>query len=203
MRILDYLGTPAHLIGVSSAIVLGGGAALAGAGPIASIAGAVIAYAGGILVSTPKQREISVSIGGDDQDAVQRGVQALGAELGRQRSALPPEIFDRAQAILAAITELVPRWETDMRGLIDEKTVIRNVLADYLPTSVNTYLSLPNSYLTRTKAHAAQTTVEQLDLLMQSVQVIQDEVFGGVEQRISAQLQFLRDKFSTGGELKL
>lgn len=202
MKLLDALGSPANLIGAGSAIVVGGAAAFTGS-PIVIAAAAVLAYVGGVLIAAPHKREIHVSVGGDDATAVTEGLREARAQLDAQRSALPASITERTDAILTGIGELLPRWSTDMGGLPEQKTVIRNILADYLPTSLNTYLALPRSYLTRTKAAAEQETTAQLDLLAETVQGVQDQVFNGVEQKIRAQSQFLRDKFSRGGELEL
>lgn len=203
MRALDFLGSPANLTGAGAAIVVGGGAALLGAAPLVIVAGVAIAYAGGLLAASPRKREIHVSVGGDDAGAVEAGLTEAQRQLAAQRSALPAAIADRADAVLSGIGELLPRWNTDMRALVEEKTVVRSILSDYLPTSLNTYLALPRSYLTRTKAAAEQETTGQLDLLVQTVHGIQDQVFDGVEQKIRAQSQFLRDKFSRGGGLQL
>jgi hypothetical protein len=203
VKALDFLGSPANLAGAGAAIVVGGGAALLGAMPVLVVAGVVLAYAGGLLAASPRKREIRVSVGGDDAGAVEAALREAGEQLAAQRSALPAPIAERADAVLAGIAELVPRWGTDMRGLAEEKTVVRSILADYLPTSLNTYLALPRSYLTRTKAAAEQETTAQLDLLVDTVHGIQDQVFDGVEQKIRAQSQFLRDKFSRGGGLQL
>jgi hypothetical protein len=203
MRALDFLGSPANLVGAGSAIVVGAGAAFLGAAPWVVLAGVGFAYAGGLLVSAPRKREIHVSVGGEDAAAVADGLREAQEQLAAQRGALPAPIVERADAVLAGIGELMPRWNTDMRGLVEEKTVVRSILADYLPTSLNGYLALPRSYLTRTKAAAEQETVGQLDLLVDTVHGIQDQVFDGVEQKIRAQSQFLRDKFARGGGLQL
>lgn len=202
-RAIDAIGSPANFAGAGAAIIAGIGAAVLGAGPFFVVGAAVLAYLGGFLVGSPRKRELHVSMGGGGREDVAAAADSLRRQLAGDGTALPEDIRADSGAILDSIAELLPKWDAEMAGMPEQRQVIASILGDYLPTTLNAYLSLPRSYLNRGRSEALRETREQVGVLVSAVQGIQDAVFHGVEQRIRSQSQFLRDKFSQGGNLTL
>ncbi len=83
------------------------------------------------------------------------------------------------------------------QGLVAASEV---TITDYLPTSVDSYLSLPESFL---EAHVnddgqtpAEELLEHLELMAKGVEELATAIYSGDAQRLAVQGRFLDTKFS-------
>lgn len=139
----------------------------------------------------------------DEAQQVARASRALRERVRSAGPALPSSIATRATAALDVVDTLTPRWESDLRGRAEERQIIEQIVNEYLPTALGGYLALPASYLERTGSSVQTQVAGQLDLLTTTLRGIQDDVYGGVVERLQAQSDFLRQKFPQGGSLQL
>lgn len=140
-----------------------------------------------------------------EERLIENSIAALTKQMNEHQAELPLTIRKSVTGILQTLKELLPQWK-EMDSYGDQKFTINNIITDYLPTLLNNYLTLPKSYLARSrKAEEAEGKVlKQVQLLQNAVDKIQDSVYEGVEQRIEEQGNFLQAKFTEAPEtLKL
>lgn len=140
-----------------------------------------------------------------EERLIENSIAALTKQMNEHQDELPFTIRKSVTGILQTLKELLPQWK-EMDSYGDQKFTINNIITDYLPTLLNNYLTLPKSYLARSrKAEEAEGKVlKQVQLLQNAVDKIQDSVYEGVEQRIEEQGNFLQAKFTEAPEtLKL
>lgn len=138
-----------------------------------------------------------------DPAAIQRvlnGVEAMSLRL-------PQEARAKVVEIIAEILELLPhanRFPIGSRDLF----VLQRTATEYLPTSVNAYLSLPPSYATTVVLRDGKTALgllsDQLDLLDLEIDEIGDAVRHRDSDRLLVHGRFLEQAFGRGSrELEL
>lgn len=193
-KILQYLGTPTNIIGSTITAVTVTGAMIAGAPSLLPLIAGAASYAGSYLLLTPKKHVITMGGAPQEKETIHKNIALLETQIQEHSTALPVEITGKVENILTTLKDLLPRWE-ELNSFTEQKYTVNSIVADYLPTTLNNYLSLPKSYLVRTKKETEGKIVSQLNLLETTLNTIQDSVYAGVERKIEEQSLFLQDKF--------
>jgi hypothetical protein len=127
-------------------------------------------------------------------------IRRVNASAGKMPVGAVPQIRD----IEDRLRELLDQAELRSRTSLGFDTYAAITLAatvnDYLPTSVDSYLVLPEAYLASHRNHDGQTPgeelLEQLDLIETGVTELLEAVYSGEAQRLSTQGRFLEAKFA-------
>lgn len=130
-------------------------------------------------------------------------VQQLGDLVMQVGKGLPKEAVDVLRNIEHTLQELLPRLhEMRERGSLTPQSafVVTQTVRRYLPDTLAGYLRLPAMYARMQKLSsgktAAQTLVEQLHLLDESLQKIAHDAFAGDAEALLVNGDFLKQKFS-------
>lgn len=157
-------------------------------------------------VVTPRPKPIAGFIvpGGTlDAGQMRSALERLQREAG---SRLPAELVPKVAAISQTILEIVPKVNA---STIDSQDlfVLERTVTDYLPSTLNAYLTLPRAYANSRVVQNGKTAkdllVEQLDLIEEKMQAISEAVSRDDLNKLLAQGRFLEDKFGANDELSL
>lgn len=192
--IIQYLGTPTNIIGSAVTAAMVTGTMFIGTSPLLPLIVGAASYAGTCLLVSPKKHVITLGAAPQEKEEISRNIALLETQLQQHGSALPELITVKVETILRTLKDLLPRWE-ELNSFVEQKYTINSIVTDYLPTTLNNYLSLPKSYLVRTKKETENKIIDQLNLLETTLNKIQDSVYAGVERKIEEQSLFLQDKF--------
>lgn len=114
---------------------------------------------------------------------------------------LPADVQSRVAQIRQEIIELLPHTADFPVGSQD-LYVLRRMAVDYLPTTLQAYLSLPSSYATQRAIQGGKTSLEvlreQLVLLDEKMDEIADAVHQRDSDRLLANGIFLEERFGKG-----
>lgn len=114
---------------------------------------------------------------------------------------LPADVQSRVAQIRQEIIELLPHTADFPVGSQD-LYVLRRMAVDYLPTTLEAYLSLPSSYATQRAIQGGKTSLEvlreQLVLLDEKMDEIADAVHQRDSDRLLANGIFLEERFGKG-----
>lgn len=193
-KIIQYLGTPTNIIGSAVTAAMVTGTMFIGTAPFLPLLVGAASYAGTYLLVSPKKHIITMGGTPQEKETIHKNIALLETQIQEHSTALPVEITGKVENILTTLKDLLPRWE-ELNSFTEQKYTVNSIVADYLPTTLNNYLSLPKSYLVRTKKETEGKIVSQLNLLETTLNTIQDSVYAGVERKIEEQSLFLQDKF--------
>ena len=114
---------------------------------------------------------------------------------------LPADVQSRVAQIRQEIFELLPHTADFPVGSQD-LYVLRRMAVDYLPTTLEAYLSLPSSYATQRAIQGGKTSLdvlrEQLVLLDEKMDEIAEAVHQRDSDRLLANGIFLEERFGKG-----
>jgi len=150
-------------------------------------------YGMGALLA-PKERPVDLRAAMDTKDLGR----SLNELLKRIHRRLPQPLEAKVQGIAATIQGILPRTGELAPGS-QELFILQRTVTDYLPTSLEAYMTLPRTYaalkpLRGTKT-AQQVLADQLDLLQQQMNEVADAVAQNDADRLLAQGRFLEEKF--------
>lgn len=198
-RVRLYLYGMPNIVGCLLAL---GGLGLFFAGVIADYWGAIVLglyVAGAIgwprsqLAETAAHTELAA-------DTLAQQLSRLVTEVGK---GLPKEAVAVLRSIEGTLRELLPRLqEMQQRGSVTPQSAftVAQTVRRYLPDTLAGYLKLPAMYARMQKLPsgktAAQTLVEQLHLLDESLQKIAHDAFAGDAEALLVNGEFLKSKFS-------
>jgi hypothetical protein len=172
---------------------------LVGLGPFWPLV-VVVAYAVGALVA-PRER-VSLVLGlGDDAgaDQLQEQLKVLRRSLSGEASRLDDDAEAEVTKILDSLDDIVNRWG-DLSGAPDQQHTVEQMIADYLPTSLQGYLNLPRTYALSARVAGRKTAhdelMDQLKILETESARIRDAVYSREVDALSDQSRFLRQKFA-------
>ena len=155
-----------------------------------SIVGSLLALVG----FTPAHKEIDLSTGFEPNDVKQ----ALDNHVRIITGKVPPEVMAKVLKIRQIILGILPRSGSLPPGS-PELFVLERTATDYLPTSLQAYLTLPRAYAT---GHAVQDgktpkeiLLDQLTLLENKMTEVADDVHGHDSDRLLANGRFLEERF--------
>jgi hypothetical protein len=188
-----YLTSTKNIAGSAGAL---GGLALFFAGIVAPpLWPAVVAglYGIGALIA-PAERSVDLRSDVDQKD--------LGRSLDRLvrqiHGKVPPDIERKVGGIAETIRGVLPRTGHLAAGS-QELFILQRTVADYLPTSLESFMNLPRTYaaihpLKGTKT-AQQVLSDQLDLLQEQMDEVADATAKSDADRLLAQGRFLEERF--------
>ncbi|MDB5686921.1 MAG: hypothetical protein JWR77_1510 [Rhizorhabdus sp.] len=193
-RLLALIGDPRNVAGLTGAAA---GLGLTFGGVIDSGWWAITAglYAAGFLAMqiglparAPDLAALSVA---DLPDGLRRLARKLAP-------ALPPAASAHLDNILSAVDAIEPRLrEADPVAL--SMIPVRQIMGDYIPTTLTTYAALPARVRTRSRAGDGRTpeaqVTEQLGLLEQQMDQLVDNLSRGDLTALETQGRFLDTKF--------
>jgi hypothetical protein len=122
----------------------------------------------------------------------------LESTLNRMKRRLPKEAYDKVLSIRSTILTILPQIE-DLSSSDYNIYLIQQTATDYLPSALESYVSLPRAYANyqpiKDGKTARQLLLEQLDLLDREVKAVVQDIYKDDTQQLIVHGQFLKDKF--------
>jgi hypothetical protein len=192
-RLLRYLYSNKNLVGSAAGLA---GLGLFFTGVVGELWPVVVAGMYGIgALATPPTRSIDLRSGLDPSNLNR----AMGEQERRLRGRVPDEVLAAVGRIHGQIREVLERRHALPPGSPDAYVVERTTL-DYLPTALESYLSLPRGYANRVAVSrgrtARQVLLDQLALLEAKLGEVLEAVAKGDTDRLLAHGRFLEDRFA-------
>lgn len=131
------------------------------------------------------------------RDALWTLVHQINASAGRLPMGAVPDLRDLIDQLLAVLDHLGRNGADDL----DPHTLhtLRATVDDYLPSSLDSYLALPDHVLASHRSadgrSAAEELSEQIALLVTGVEELSDAVYRGDAQNLATQRRFLDARF--------
>jgi hypothetical protein len=200
-RLLLFLYSNRNLAGCLLAL---GGLVLHFTGLVEHYWLAIVAGLYGIgYLAAPEKREYVFSLGGE------LTAEAIGAQLAGMikglAGKLEPDVLERVQRIRESIDVLLPRLLAQESVGDKSLYIVRQTALEYLPTTLQTYLSLPPAFrrihIVRDGKTAKALLLEQLDLLDGKMKEIVTSVAENDTQALLVNGRFLEEKFGKQGFL--
>jgi hypothetical protein len=163
-------------------------------------------YALGAVV-TPRPRAIGGGLTGSGGELDSRQIESeLKRIVSQAEQRLPNELAAKVAAIQGTILDLLPRINAssiDRRDLF----ALERTVAEYLPQTLNNYLTLPRVYADSHAVAGGKTPRKllagQLDLIEEKMQAISEAVAKDDVDKLLAQGRFLEERFGKNTELAL
>jgi hypothetical protein len=198
--LLLYLYSTRNIVGCALALVgllLFFGSVIGRLWPLVVVA----LYLIGVLV-TPGIRSYDLREVFDAKD-VRKALETLLRRIHRK---VPADVETKVQGIATTIEGILPR-AGELSAGSEQLFILQRTATDYLPTSLESYLSLPRAYATvvpvRGSKTAKQLLIDQLDLLQQQMDEVADAVAKSDVNRLLAQGRFLEERFGGRPDLSL
>ena len=143
-----WIGSTKNLVGLGLAVLALGAHLAVGLGALWPVV-VVAAYGVGALVAPRGQVDLRLGLGAT-ASAVELKEQLglLRRSLRGPSGRLDPDLRASLDGVLATLDEVVGRWD-ELSGAPDQQHTVAQMIADYLPTSVQTYLNLPRAVTAR------------------------------------------------------
>jgi hypothetical protein len=183
--------------------LLGGAAILAqllfGLGPFWPVI-VIAAYLVGALVAPRDRVDLVLGLGENaGADQLLEQLKVLRRSLNGEASRLDGDAEGEVTKILDSLDDVVARWG-DLAAAPDQQHTVEQMIADYLPTSLQGYLNLPRTYALSARVAGRKTAhdelMDQLKILDTESARIRDAVFSREVDALSDQSRFLRQKFA-------
>lgn len=193
-----WVGSSKNILGSVLGAVAVGAQLVFGLGPLWPLI-VVASYGVGALLAPRDQVDLRLGIGsGATAEQLAAQLKVLRRSMSAEASRLPDDanaIFGR---ILANLDEIVARWD-DLAIAPDQSHVVVQMVTDYLPTSIQTYLNLPRTFALSNRVAGRKTAheelLDQLAILERESGRIRDAVYAKEVDALTDQGRFLRDKF--------
>lgn len=193
--VMRYLASAKNIFGCLLALV---GLVLYFVGVLAKLWPLVVValYVIGVLVA-PRRPATELLRLGFDPSGVRSALNRVRKEC---RDRAPTEISVRVNGIAETIEGILPNVGK-LSGASQELFILQRTATDYLPTAVESYLSLPrdyaNSHPIEEGKTARQVLLEQLDLLSAQMNEVADAVARNDVDRLLAHGRFLEERFGS------
>jgi len=196
-----WLSSGKNLAGLGLAACAVGAELVFGLGPLwpAIVVGA---YGVGALVVPSPRVQLALGIGSSaSAEELEKQLKVLDKAQTNKR--LDDDLRGVLGAVSANLHDIVERWG-ELASAPDQQHTVAQMIGDYLPTSLQSYLDLPRSYATAAPAAAAAAAgrrsphdelLDQLRLLQDESGKIRDAVFARTVDALDDQGRFLREKF--------
>lgn len=186
----EQVVVPTQSVGNDNSVGTGFGIA-GGIVGILAAAGAVIA----IVRSRKSKKPVELRLSSVQTcEGLANNIKLLTQQLQQNNGRLPQQVTSKTLQILQTVQDTVKEWN-QIPTTADTQHTLDRVVTEYLPSAINSYLRLPNSYLSRNRQKTESNLNEQLDILQDAMEGVQDAVFSGVEDEIVTQTKFLKEKF--------
>lgn len=134
------------------------------------------------------------------RDALGGLVRRVNAAAGRLPDGAVPAVRDIEDHLVALLDHADERLQAGVSVDTLAMVTLAATINDYLPTSIDVYLALPEAFLVEHRNPQGQTAAEelsaQLELLEQGVAELASALYSGDAQRLFAQGRFLDAKFA-------
>jgi hypothetical protein len=193
-RLLRYAYSNKNLVGCAAALV---GLVLYFIHVVGDLWPLVVVglYAVGAL-ATPPNRSVDLRAGLDAANLTR----AMAEQVRRVKGKVPDDVLAAVLRIHDEIREIAARSNILPPGSADAFVVEQTAL-DYLPTALESYLSLPRGYANRVAVDrgrtAKQVLLDQLALLESKLGEVIDAIARGDTDRLLAHGRFLADRFGS------
>jgi hypothetical protein len=159
----------------------------------------VAAYAVGALVWPRDRLNLTLALG---ENASAEDLKAQLSQLRKtakaQATRLGADVSNALSGLLDVLDEIVSKWD-DLLVAPDQAHVVQQMIVDYLPTSVQTYLNIPATYALSSrvagKKSAHDELLDQLALLETETEKIRAAVYSKDLDALGDQSRFLQAKF--------
>lgn len=191
-----WLESTKNIVGLVLAALAVGAQLVFGLGPFWPVI-VVAAYLVGALLAPRSRVDLSLGIGAGASAA---DLQAQLKVLTRTTSGgrLDDDLKAELAKVLQNLQDIVSRWG-ELDAAPDQQHTVQQMIGDYLPTSVQTYLNLPRSYAISSRVEGKKTAhdelLDQLKLLETESGRVRDAVYARTVDALTDQGRFLREKF--------
>jgi hypothetical protein len=161
----------------------------------------IAAYAVGALLWPRDRLNLTLALGESaSEDDLKAQMGALRKTMGTQSLRLGQDVVKELSDLLNVLDEIVSKWD-DLLVAPDQSHVVQQMIVDYLPTSLQTYLNIPATYALTArvagKKSAHDELLDQLTLLDAEATKIRAAVYSKDLDALGDQSRFLQDKFGT------
>lgn len=184
------------------------GSVLAIGGPVLAVTGVVapplglalvpVLYAIGALAAPPNHEQLDLGSGLDPDD-VEKSLRAIRKAVHNK---VASAVAARVQNICNLIEDTLPR-AMQLGQSSDEMQILVKTATDYLPGTLQPYLSLPRSYAEKQVIVEGQTAAQilcsQLDVMTTRMESVRDAVLKADSDKLLANGRFLEEKFGQHG----
>lgn len=144
--------------------------------------------------------ETGISAIEPDAGTIQRGLVDL---LAATRTELPQDLLEKVTSVVAAVLDVLPAYRASDLDAHDRFAVARTA-GDYLPSSLRSYLRVPQGYRSvplpdADGKTANQVLSDQLDLMTRRMQAVADTAYRKDVEQLLVHGRFLRSKFGGSG----
>ncbi len=181
---------------ITGCVLAVGGPILAAVGVVAPPVGLALVpalYAIGALVA-PHRKRVNLVAGVTPGD-VQKSLADIQREISGR---VPPEIGEKVAHISQTITDCLPRADALGAGSPGQYVLVQ-CATNYLPSTLQGYLSLPRSYADHHVVDKGQTArdmlSDQLDVLSKQIDEIAEAVNAADTDQLAANGRFLAERF--------
>ena len=159
----------------------------------------VAAYAVGALLWPRDRLNLTLALGESaSADDLKAQLASLRKTMSTQSGRLGDDIVKPLGALLDILDEIVSKWD-DLLVAPEQSHVVQQMIVDYLPTSLQTYLNIPATYALTArvagKKSAHDELVDQLTLLTTEAEKIRAAVYSKDLDALGDQSRFLQEKF--------
>ena len=159
----------------------------------------VAAYGVGALLWPRDRLNLTLALGESaSQDDLKAQMGSLRKTMNAQSGRLGTDVVKPLGDLLDVLDEIVSKWD-DLLVAPDQSHVVQQMVVDYLPTSLQTYLNIPATYALTArvagKKSAHDELLDQLTLLMTEATKIRTAVYSKDLDALGDQSRFLQDKF--------
>ena len=161
----------------------------------------VAAYAVGALVWPRDRFNLTLAVGETaSADDLKAQLATLRKTVSTQSGRLGADVVKSVGALLDILDEVVSKWD-DLLVAPEQSHVVQQMIVDYLPTSLQTYLNIPATYAMSArvagKKSAHDELLDQLSLLTTEADKIRTAVYSKDLDALGDQSRFLQQKFAT------
>jgi hypothetical protein len=159
----------------------------------------IAAYGVGALLWPRDRLNLTLALGESaSQDDLRAQLGALRKTMNTQAGRLGADVVKPLGDLLDVLDEIVSKWD-DLVVAPDQSHVVQQMILDYLPTSLQTYLNIPATFALTArvagKKSAHDELLDQLTLLMTEATKIRAAVYSKDLDALGDQSRFLQDKF--------
>jgi hypothetical protein len=159
----------------------------------------IAAYLVGALLWPRDRLNLTLALGESaSADDLKAQMGSLRKTMNAQSGRLGADVVKPLGDLLDVLDEIVSKWD-DLLVAPDQSHVVQQMIVDYLPTSLQTYLNIPATFALTArvagKKSAHDELLDQLTLLMTEATKIRAAVYSKDLDALGDQSRFLQDKF--------
>jgi hypothetical protein len=161
----------------------------------------VAGYAIGALVWPRSRFNLTLAVGDTATEGeLQSQLGSLRRTVSVQGSRLGADGAKAITGLLSILDEIVARWD-DLLVAPQQSHVVQQIIVDYLPTSLQTYLAIPANFAMTAQGASKQSAhdelIDQVTLLTTEADKIRVAAYSSDLNALGDQSRFLQQKFGT------